>query len=616
MAGILLGVIFLYLAYSAGKFLLHQTGFRVSEIETMVLAPALGLGVLSTAVLLLGLAGLLKPAFLWLLLLVPAMLAWRGFKGDFSFLRRGFSEGLSSGAPAARVSALLSLAILAAVIAGVLSPETANDSLCYHLHLPKLFLKMGRVGFIPYEFNSLFPFFMEMLYTLGLGIQGVELAKFLHFATGLLAAGGVWITARHLKAGWAAGAAALIFLTTPGLVNQLGTTYVEGGQACYTILSLYALLRWSETRESKWLLLAGVFSGWLLGIKYLGLIPILGFLTFLVWESRRGSEAPLVRSAAVFLAAVAAVSGYWYVRSWVELGNPVYPYFYSVFGAGDPTIHYDDIGVPKTLLSLLAVPWTITMHPEKFEGFGVQLGPAYLALLPAAYAYGWKKNPRLGFLSMFSIFYLICWFFLGQSLRFLMPLLPVLAVILASGLKRMEEEGLAAPIKIILALIFTLHAGLAFYHYRGDFRVALGLESRDEYLMRRERTYPAARFVNANLEPGAKILAADEAHLFYFNREIIRESVYATRSRYAVGAGSLDEVFGRLKKDGFTHLLLVDSPSAADPSRREAWALPRLAREREKELASFLEPIYTKQVKDLEGRLFVYRIYRIQIPTP
>ncbi|MBI4549770.1 MAG: glycosyltransferase family 39 protein [Candidatus Omnitrophica bacterium] len=614
LAGLLLGVLVLYAAYSSGRFLLSRAGFDSSDPDLAVLAPAAGLGCLSMAVLALGLAGLLKPGFLWLLLL-PGLLIFRDPRGDWNLLRRAGSEfGVKfSGS---RLALAAAGAVAVAVAAGLLAPETANDSLCYHVHLPKLFLKAGRIFFIPHEFNSLFPFFMEMLYTFGLGTQGMALAKFFHFAAGLLAAGGVWITARRLKAGRAASVAALIFFTTPGFINQLGTTYVEGGQAAFTVLSLYALLRWSEAKEGKWLVLAGIFSGWLLGIKYLGLIPILGYLLFLAWECRagRGRDSFPARML-LFLSCAAAVSAYWYLRSWVQLGNPVYPYFYSVFGAGDPTIHYDDIGVPKTIASFLAVPWTMTMHPEKFEGFGVQLGPAYLALLPAAYAMGGKKMPRLAFLTLFSLLYLVCWFFLGQSLRFLMPLLPVLAVILAGGMTRLEEEGLGRPLQMVLAVIFAVHAGLAFYHYRGDFRVALGLETRDRYLEKRERTYPAAQFVKT-LEPNAKILAADEAHLFYFERDIVRERVYAMRSRYADGADSVEEVLSRLKKAGFTHLLFVDSPQSLDVSGLETFSVPRLAREREKELASFLEPLYTKQVKDLEGRPFVYRLYRIQIPTP
>lgn len=611
MNGILLGGILLYLAFNLGRRVLVLLGAGEEEDETVVFGTALGLGLLGYAVLVLGLCGILSRTSLWWLIGCLAVLGGLDIRRAASVLKSGFSKWKMPSPRKSLVFISLAAIPVFSALLGTFAPEIANDSLCYHLHLPKVFLASGEVERIPYEVNSLFPFLMEMLYTLGLGVSGVTLAKFFHFSTGLLGAGGILIFLRRYVRIEIAWVAAFLFITTPGIINQLDTTYVDAGLTCFTILAVIAFLRWSDSRNIRWMVLSGAFFGLALSVKYFAVLSFLIVLALAVLGCLR--RKPDWKRSGIALGALCGTvflfSAYWYLRSWIELGNPVYPYFYSIFKSGNPLMTYDDIGVSKTLLNFLMIPWTVTMHPEWFEGFAVQLGPSYLAFLPAV-IFGWRKIPHRWALTGFSFFYLAGWFLLGQDLRFYFPAVPVLSVLIGFGLANVwEGKTVGKTVRFLAAAVLLIHALLAVYHFRRIYPVAFGAETRDHYLEGMERSYRIAQFVNENLPHDAKILAADEAHLFYFDRPISRECSYANESGYYLKAHSADEAFRLLREDGFTHVLFVESPDVRSPGDLERFRIPRILSEPEKN--AFVKSVcIQRSLKSREGKVNYY-LYEI-----
>ncbi|MDP3920115.1 MAG: phospholipid carrier-dependent glycosyltransferase [Candidatus Omnitrophota bacterium] len=600
-----------FLCFSAGRLCITRWRITMEKDEQVLFGTAVGMGMLSYGVLLLGLMGQLRLVSLCGLLIVLLIMSAMNWGHSWAALKRAVALWEPKAHPWNTAIFLGSGLCLATAFLGVLAPETTNDSLCYHLHLPKLFLVSGTIGPIPYEVNSLFPFFMEMLYTAGLTVGGEALSKYFHFLTGILAAMAVLVYARRYTSRVYAWWAALLFLTTPGIINQLSTTYVDVGLTCYGVLALYGYLRWRETRETSWAVLAGMCAGFMLSIKYLALIACLGMGLLLIYEliRRRQLLRGLISVIPWFLIPMCLCAGYWYVRAYVELGNPVYPYFYSIFKAGDPTIHYNDIGVSKNILSFVAVPWLMTMRPDIFEGFGVQIGPGYLAFLPLAFM-SRSKIPNAGSLAFFSLFYLVCWFFLGQSLRFLYPILPVLAMLMAGGFAYSSSLGnVGRWVPAMVAAVIWIHAGVAFYHHRSIYQVALGLESGTEYLSKRERSFDVAQWVNKNLDADSRIMNVDETHMYHFERPIVREIVYAGRTEYYEGAESAADVVRRLLADGFTHILDVSRPSDGSHSGQSPFRLPRLLREGQKELALHLDLLYTHAFREDSGEAVRYRLY-------
>ncbi|HNV87177.1 MAG TPA: hypothetical protein PKL97_09495, partial [Candidatus Omnitrophota bacterium] len=275
-------------------------------------------------------------------------------------------------------------------------------------------------------------------------------------------------------------------------------------------------------------------------------------------------------------------------------------------------MHYDDIGVPKTLLNFLMIPWTLTMHPDKFEGFAVQLGPSYLAFLPAVF-FGWRKIPCRGILAAFAFFYLAGWFLLGQDLRFFFPAVPVLSILTGFALAQVwNDAAIGKAVRFLAAGVFLLHTALAVYHFRRIYPVAFGAETMDHYLEGMERSYRIAKFVNENLAPGARILAADEAHLFYFDRPISRECSYARETAYYLRAQSSDQVFRSFERDGFTHILFVESPDVGPAGDLEPLRVARILSGPEKN--AFVKSVYIQRSSRIGGGQINYSLYEIGSP--
>ncbi len=611
--GLLLGLLIFYLCFACGRRVLEFLNLPVNQDELIVFGAALGLSFLAYGVLLLGLAHFLTPGALWGLLALFAA-ASAGFHQDTAVLKAGLRHWFFPFSGSFAAVTLFSLITLGAVILGVLAPETANDSLCYHLNLPKVFLQDHSIGILPYKINTVHPIFMEMLYTLGLALQGAALAKSFHFFTGLLTAGAILIYLRRYVKIQFAWIAALLFLTTPGITSEMGTTYVEVGLACYATLALIAVLRWLETQHRAWLALAGALAGCCLSIKYLGAIPMmsLSLILFFGFVRGRGERGKRMKGMVIFFSVAVLFSGYWYLRNAFHFGNPVYPYFHSMFKIGDPDIHhyYDHVGVKKSAAAFLKLPWTMTMHPKVFEGYGDQIGPAYLAFLPAILL-GPLSVPFSGWLLFSSFFYVMSWFFLGQILRFIFFALPPLAILIGAGLSRVRGRFYEFILKGLLVLIFLLHAGVAVYHYRNSYPVALGMESPDHYLLRVERTYEGAQFANKNLSSGSKILFADETHLFYFNPVVIRDIHYAQDTRYDQNA-SPEAIVAKLRSDGFTHILFTESNARADGFLPGALRIPRMIAGRRPEFLSHLKQVYAYDFRDLDGLETHYKLYAIK----
>jgi hypothetical protein len=83
--------------------------------------------------------------------------------------------------------------------------------------------------------------------------------------------------------------------------------------------------------------------------------------------------------------------------------------------------------------------------------------------------------------------------------------------------------------------------------------VALGAESRQEYLRRHEPSFAVAEFVNEQLPPDCRVISQEFRGL-YFEPQFVREAALRRRVPY-VERG--EELAGYLAASGFTHVLLV-----------------------------------------------------------
>ncbi len=222
-------------------------------------------------------------------------------------------------------------AILALI--GVVTPSDPLDwdSLAYHLAVPKIWLTAGQIRPITFIHHSNFPFTVDGLYILGLAWGGQSGAKAFSLAFYLLGAVAVFGLTRQLSSTRAAGWSMAAFATVPVVVWESGTAYIDVANGLFAGLGLlFAALAIAAPEARRWMWLCGIFLGLAAGSKYTGLqnIASAGVVWLAACVIRKQPIAPL--AIAVGLSLVIAAP--WYVKNIVWTGNPVYPFFYSVFG--------------------------------------------------------------------------------------------------------------------------------------------------------------------------------------------------------------------------------------------------------------------------------------------
>ncbi len=559
-------------------------GLGVEQEDRLATAVwSLGLGLVAAGLLLTGL-GLLGVLYAWLI----GALTMIGCFWAFGELILAFGapatsetaedrspvEPASASAPWAPPARWLSrtILLLAAVaclgsLVGALAPPTAGDALCYHLELPKVFLAEHSLVYLPYSDNSTFPLLTEIWYLWALALDGGVAAQLVHWGLGvLLALATVVLATPIIGRGWAwiAGAVAVL---VPGVNNQMTAPLNDVALALLTTLALAAWWRAVvDLQGRRWFVVAGLAAGGALGTKYVAAIFALAVAATWAWTLVRRPQHRwlLVQGAAIVSALAVGFGGVWYVRAAVHRGNPVWPMAAELFGPGQaPPPRQETLPESKSPLGhgprgLATAPWQITMHPERFGGRGHQLGVLFLAVLPGLAVS--RRVRGLGLLLGVSGAYFLLWYLLRQNVRFLFPVVPLLAVavvwvwIEARRYPLLPRLALGATFVVILSASAVVAATRC-----GDrLGVALGVESRETYLSRNEPSYPAAAVANLLLDPEARILSQDH-RTFYFQRPIVRESIYRRWNHYDQRVSCPAELSRCLRQDGFTHLLLAEN---------------------------------------------------------
>lgn len=272
-------------------------------------------------------------------------------------------------------------------------------------------------------------------------------------------------------------------------------------------------------------------------------------------------------------------------------------------------MHYDDIGVTKTALHFITIPWTLSIRPDLFEGYSVQFGLYFLMFAPLAFLM--RREAWVQSCAVFAFVFTTCWFFLGQSLRFLIPALPFLILVGAAGHAGITAKKGGKIAGAVVLLLLTVNLLFIGYYTRTQWPVALGMESEPAYLMRTQRSYPMAQFVNVNLSPGAKIFSSDESHLFYYDRTITREAIYQRVHHADVSGLPAKDWIARLKAEGYTHLLTVENVAAAAGQTAACASLACLLRTGELPVAEYLKPLYNYDFNYSDQALFYYQLFEI-----
>ncbi len=142
---------------------------------------------------------------------------------------------------------------------------------------------------------------------------------------------------------------------------------------------------------------------------------------------------------------------------------------------------------------------------------------------------------------------------------FLIPLslgLSVLIVFLTINCVKRKSLSALIVAGLTLVMLINLSTVAAMIPEYGLLRVALGRESREEFLSRTLYAYTAFRFVNEQLPPSAKILLIGENEEYYLDRNFVANSPLDDNIIVGIvdSSRSSEEIRNRLKEMGITHI--------------------------------------------------------------
>lgn len=595
--------------FSVGTATVHRiVPFGVSRLETLALSLGIGTVVVSYGVLLFGFMGWLHRTVLYLWLGICYALGSieliKTFRRD-RFIEP-FAESWADLTVSERVwvAVLVFLNLLALVLCFVPPTlQTEWDSLSYHLAVPKLYWMEGRIHYIAFTHQAQFPMTAQMLYLLGLGLtdlKSTSVAKLFHWLFFVICQLTLlcWGTAtkqRSLRFGLYS---AISFAALPIAFFEATTAYVDLALTAYGLLCLFAVSRFHSQPNGRWLVIAGIFAGAAAGTKYTGLLLIALLVIFGGWAIFRVKEPRWAHLTVGTLLALLVASP-WYVKNWLWTNNPVFPFAYSVFGgrnwtkemAQTYTISNREFGGSRDILTLLAMPFNLTLNEIRFGRCarewlgsckqrgecGVQwkcgkfdnqdlpaLGIGVLPLAlgpPSLIALALEAVPFPIVVPMLAMLgWTVWWLSEAQYLRYLLPALGCLALMIGWGTSKLVRAGtltgIATRVTISVGLIYALTVALWQSVVLTPFPVAIGLVTSEEFLRTVEPTYRIADFVNRSL-PRRSVIATYGFPLgYYFDRRYLwADGGHNRLIRYEKLRG-VEDLINEWERLGVTHIVI------------------------------------------------------------
>jgi hypothetical protein len=468
---------------------------------------------------------------------------------------------------------LIAIPVVLSLIAS-LAPPTAKDTLLYHFAVPKAFIAQGSSVFIEGNIASYLALGTEMHIVWAMLLAGMFSERAGEAAGGaviwaffplLLAA--VFGFAREIgvERRWAL-ISVLMVASVPTAYYVAASAYIDLALSLFVLLAVYSLSRWWRSLNAGWLVYVAIFLGAALSAKLTTLFVIAAFALIVLLRVRKAQESEPDRLgeiaglgfASLILAGV--IASPWNLRTWVETGSPIFPFYMNIWpgeAAGwdvERSVLFQAMnsqygGFDKTLFDHIALPWNIsvTAQPELAAYFDGVLGVAFLLGLPLLIWALWKLElpveVKIG--AGVALIVFVFWLSSGQQLRYLLPILPLLAIAIAASVRTISvgrpEFSRMADSSLVLSCVAATLVGTAWFMRTSPHRVVLGGENRGDYLTRNIDYYPYYQWLNTESTASSNVwlinMRRDSYHLdrpylsdYIFEDWTLRQMVWESRT--------------------------------------------------------------------------------------
>jgi hypothetical protein len=541
-------------------------------VVAAVPACALGLSIVTLGGMGLAALGVLKPYVIWIML---ASLAAVSYKQIISLTRQLVSAALPTLTVLEAALTVVMLFALTVCLINCLAPLTANDALVYHLNLPRIYSSAGRLIRLPYNAYANMPHNGEMLYTLFYSIAGETGAKLAYFFTVIAAAAAVFTLARRFVDRTPALFASGIFLIQPLVLDHRIICNVDVLLAyLYLSAAVVAFDMWQGGRDKRRLAALAVLAGFAMGIKYTAIAPCVTLLVILLAGV---PKRPGLKTVVAGIIIAAAVFSPWLVKNEAFVGNPVYPLLETRFDGQN----WDEaqatalmswqrgMGMGRGITDYLLLPVNIIMKGKpglNYTRFDGTMTPVLLMLVPLALL-GRRRSTSVLF-AMAAIGFGF-WAVTSQQLRFLIPVIALLAVLGGVGLSNLAARVSMRALTVVLALVVLAEISTLFVsdQYRKPFLassfgdrlpVVTGLETRQAYLERSVQSYSMYEYINRTLPEDERVFLLWENRAYFLERPYLADSFFeaSTLMRMAAKCASAEILKQRIRGQGYRYVVV------------------------------------------------------------
>ncbi len=559
-------------AFGVGRAALRA--LRTGEDDPLAVAVwslALGLVLVGSMLAALGLAGLLSRSAIAVLTMSAGLWGIGELLGAHAALnlqqRLVRSRGDDSD-PAASTDGLSIWTIrgawaLAAVVCNsrllsALAPPTGEAAAGGHLEVAKTWLMDGSLVYLPSSGDTRFSAGTAMWRVWALALDGGVAVQLADWACGLLLGLATVVLARPIvgrRLAWLAGACVLLI---PAVAQQMALT---GGALPTAVLATLAIAAWRrgamDDNGSRWwlisgMLLAGVMEGSAMSIALAG--TLMAASAAVCWRSE-ARRRHLLRGVAVMALAAIVVALPMLVCA-IECGWQA-PSPELIATAGTLS------GVAEAQDAWHALLWPDESHAPRLGNGGIPLEDAGCAFLVAAPGLLVARRLRgLGtLLAMAGGFGMLAVCLAPTSIHLSALLIaPTLCVALAwvwNEWRRLPRPAALAAHAILL-LVLLVGAAATARQTVPTLGVALGLQTREQYLLSNEPTYNAAALLNQIAGPDTHLLSHEAGGLYFNCRVTHFGDMIGASNQDCSRSGPRRFDPEQLRAAGITHLLLVE----------------------------------------------------------
>lgn len=362
---------------------------------------------------------------------------------------------------ASYIVAVLLAFVLFAHWQAALMPEMSADGLAMHLTIAKWMAAYGSFHFdVTRAAWAVSPMAGDWLYASSYLVGGEAAARLVNLACLLLLAALTY----SLVARWTQPVLALLatalFVSSPVAYLVTGSLFVENSWTLWLLAAVLAVERWRETERSAWLAVAGALAGCSVAGKFGALFCLLALMaawTLALRGQKRLRGGKLLAVAAFLLFACPP-----YLQALVRTGNPVFPYFNTVFHSpliDDKEPFRDARWGPYLRPDLL---YRMTFQSSRFmETMDGTAGFQWFVLWPAAFLALRRRLPFWVLVAALSAPLIIVVVFSGIAyLRYIYPAYLLGAVFLgwAMGEARQWNRWLGAALTVAALLCAAVNA--------------------------------------------------------------------------------------------------------------------------------------------------------------